>query len=140
MMDPTAVFVHRDRKSQTLAESSWQKVSIDRVTQVCFDATGRLCAIYYATNAIELWDFSSIPVPMSSLVLPKLASGKYDGFCYNLTWSSDNTQLIGVFGSRTIHRMKALDSNLDSSETQVYRPYQLVVWDVRRRITTHMLR
>eukprot|EP01032_Pedospumella_encystans_P013687 gene13687-15742_t len=139
-MDPTAVFVHRDRKSRTLAESSWQKVGIDRVTQVCFDATGRLCAIYYATNAIELWDFSSIPVPMSSLVLPKLASGKYDGFCYSLTWSSDNTQLIGVFGSRTINRMKALDSNLSSSETQVYRPYQLVVWDVCRRITTHMLR
>eukprot|EP01032_Pedospumella_encystans_P017301 gene17301-19721_t len=139
-MDPTAVFVHRDRKSQTLAESSWQKVGIDRVTQVCFDATGRLCAIYYATNAIELWDFSSIPVPMSSLVLPKLASGKYDGFCYNLTWSSDNTQLIGVFGSRTINRMKALDSNLSSSETHAYRPYQLVVWDVCKRITTHMLR
>lgn len=143
-MDPTAIFVHRDRRAQTLAQSTWQKVGIDRVTQVTFDATGRLCAIYYATNAVELWDFSSIPVPMSSLVLPKIASGRYDGYCYSLTWSLDNTQLIGVFGSRAINRVKPAEdvSPAISNPTpaEMYRPYQMVVWDVRRRVTTHMLR
>lgn len=138
-MDPTAVFVHRDRKPQTLAESAWQKVGIDRVSQVSFDATGRLCAIYYAMNAIELWDFSSTPVPMSSLVLPKLASGRYDGYCYGLTWSYSNTHLVGVFGSRNISRTKS-SAESETNLAKIYRPYQLVVWDVCQRVATHMLR
>lgn len=140
-MDPTAVFVHHDRKCQTLADRTWQKLNIDRVSQCSFDSSGRFCAVHYSYNAIEIWDFTSIPVPITTLLVPKIASGRGDGFCYNLTWSPCNTFLIGVFGSKFVNQRKAEGSTSeDTTTTKVYRPYQLVVWNVKQRVLTHAVR
>lgn len=143
-MDPTAVFVHHDRRCQSIADRSWQKMNIDRVSHCSFDQSGRFCAVYYGFNAIELWDFTSVPVPMTTLVVPKLASGRFDGFCHSLEWSPCNTFLLGVFGSRSINHRKAAEAIHTAPEEGptplVYRPYQLIVWNLKQRVVTHMLR
>ena len=100
--------------------------------------------MYYGFNAIELWDVSSIPVPLTTLVSPKLASGRFDGHCYTMTWSTCNTFLLGVFGSKQANRSRVANSDLTDPVatvgTHFYKPYHLVVWNVHTRTITSMFR
>jgi hypothetical protein len=137
-MNPSAVFNHGELKASKLGDYTWEKLHVDKVTASSFDHFGRYCALYFNYNAIELWDFSSIPVPVSTLFLPRHLSHRFEGICYALTWSPCSTKIIGVFGSklgnrRRINTSMSTSDESASSNKQFYKPYYMVVWDVVSR-------
>jgi hypothetical protein len=143
-MDPVAVFHHSDVGRECISERNWQKLNTDRASSFRFDRSGRYLAIYVNWNTIEIWDISSIPVPVSCLVLPKSIGNKFDGYCHALQWSACSMQLVGVFGARPAAlKRKAAQAlgEIDTTATnEVPKVSYLVAWDIVDRKILHKYR
>lgn len=145
-MDPSAHFNHSELSSEQKSLQGWQKLSIDRVTNCCFDPSGRLCAVYFNHSSIELWDVTSVPVPMTMLLLPKNISGRFEGICHSLAWSADGSKLIGAFGPKAVSRRRTITTNsgIASDNSSAYnedlKGCHVLIWDIRFRLITHKFR
>lgn len=141
-MDPIGVFHHSDLHREGINQRNWQKVNADRISACQFDASGRYLAVYSSWLAIEIWDVSSIPVPMTSLVMPKGLANKLEGYCHTLFWSHDGKQVGGVFGVRPTFKRKVTISG--EVETIIVndgaKPAYLLTWDIVSRKITHYYR
>jgi hypothetical protein len=142
-MDPVAVFHHSDVSRECISERNWQKLNTDRASSFRFDKSGRYLAIYVNWNTIEIWNISSIPVPVSCLVLPKAIGNKFDGFCHALQWSACSQQLVGVFGARSALKRKAAQAGGEPDSTTVndgLKGSYMIVWDIVDRRILHKYR
>lgn len=142
IMDPSAHFYHSELRSDSKFDRGWQKLGIDRVTNCSFDPSGRFCAIYFNHTSIELWDFTSVPVPMTMLILPKNISGRFEGICHSLVWSTNGARISGVFGPKPNSRRRIATADSDSFQgpNEELRAYHFVVWDISSRVIIHKYR
>lgn len=145
-MDPVASFRHSDLDRECISERNWQKLNADRVLACQFDCMGRYLAVYCNWNAIELWDFTSLPVVLTSVVLPKHLSNRVDGNCHSLTWSTCSTQVAGVFGPRpqqgsTAKRKAHVANEIEAINVhEMYKASYFILWDVADRSIKHKFR
>jgi hypothetical protein len=141
-MDPVAVFRHSDLRRECITDRNWQRLGTDRVSACQFDPSGKFAAVCSGWNAIELWDFTSVPVIETSLGLPKHLSNRIDGICQALAWSPCSSQVAGVFGPRPSLKRKAaaIGEGELSGLSESYRDAYFIHWDVLKRRIIHKYR
>lgn len=133
--DPVSVFYHADVKCESITERNWQRLNVDRVVSSQFNATGTLCAMYISYNSIEIWDFSSIPMPITSLGIPRHLTGRIEGQCFASTWSPCSKQIIGIFGNKSNAKRHSVPLSVETN-----RYSYICVWDIESRRVTHKYR
>lgn len=111
-------------------EEEWRKLIDTDVVAMKFsdDSNGRFCSFARLNGSIELWDFSSIPTPMTALFLPESMKKQfqYDNaglgnkpIFQTIAWSQGNKYLCAVFGA-------------DSKAKKIQQPKNrlLVTWEI----------
>lgn len=122
--DPAAIFTHSHLQCDSILNHQWHRFESATNVVLCkFSREGDYCAIGIGGHApcIDIWDFTSIPVYMTTLLLPVQLS-KCDRHCHYLHWSFKSSHIIGVFGNKAI-----VQGKLDEQSTNS--PKWMVVWD-----------
>lgn len=131
--DPAAIFTHSHLQCDSILNHQWHRFESATNVVLCkFSREGNYCAIGIGGHVpcIDIWDFTSIPVYMTTLLLPMQLS-KCDRHCHYLHWSFNSSHIIGVFGNKAI-----VQGKLDEQSTNS--PKWMVVWDTNTKAVIHI--
>lgn len=131
--DPAAIFTHSHLQCDSILNHQWHRFESATNVILCkFSREGDYCAIGIGGHApcIDIWDFTSIPVYMTTLLLPVQLS-KCERHCHYLHWSFNSSHIIGVFGNKAI-----VQGKLDEQSTNS--PKWMVVWNTSTKEVIHI--